>query len=316
MSKVTMRRRALSLTAPPLKTTFGRVLLITTILFFITLAIVFTPRSTLKPHITGGYPYTKPPTPQINTPIPDPSSANNNPPPARLIVKVQLPGEDLTWLLKLLPDWRNQVITLDDAFARLHVGAQRVDRGRIAAAYLEWIITHYASLSETMVFVGPGLEQQKAASKSAWAWIPGKELVSSIQTLQVPYVVEKGYAPLRCPARVACEDLAVRPFREPKDEYRTMEVKMAKAWEGLFNNTEVPEMLAGPGGSEFAVSGAQVRRRSVEEYTRMWEWVATTKMDDESAGAVVERLWHVIFGRESVWCPAEEECRCDVFGMC
>lgn len=164
-----------------------------------------------------------------------------------------------------------------------------------------------------MVFVGPGLEQQ-AADKEKWR-IPGKELVNSIQALQVPYVLEKGYAPLLCPKQDACEDL-IRPFREPKDEFRTLEVKMAKAWEGLFNNTRVPEMLAGPGGSEFAVSREQVRRRSVEEYARMWEWVATTKMDDESAGAVVERLWHVIFGRESVWCPAEEECGCDVFGRC
>ena len=306
-----MHRRTLSLTAPPLKTTFGRVLLISTILFFITLAIVFTPRSTLRPHIAGAYPYTKPQTLQINTPIPDPPGAT--PPPARLIVKAQLPGEDLTWLLKLLPSWRNQVITLDGSFARLHAGAQRVDRGRTAAAYLEWLITHYDALGEVMVFVSPGLEQQ-AADKEKWR-IPGKELVSDIQALQVPYVLEKGYAPLRCPAQDKCEDL-VRPFREPKDEFRTLEVKMAKAWEGLFNNTRVPEMLAGPGGSEFAVSREQVRRRGVEEYTRMWEWLATTKMDDESAGAVVERLWHVIFGRESVWCPAEAECGCDVFGRC
>lgn len=306
-----MHRRTLSLTAPPLKTTSGRLLLATAILFFISLAIIFTPKSTIKAHITGAYPYIKPSTPQIDTPIPD--SSSGTPAPAHLIVKVQLPGEDLNWLLKLLPDWHNQVITLDASFARLHAGAQRVDRGRVAAAYLEWIITHYEQLSETIVFVSPGLEKQ-AEDADKWR-LPDKDLVQSIQELQIEHVQNHGFAALHCPKENVCEDM-VRPFRNPPDEYRTLEVNMAKAWHGIFNNTDVPEMLASPGGAEFVVSKAQIRKRGVDEYTRYWEWLASTKMDDDSAGAVLERLWHVIFGKESVWCPTEEECRCDIFGKC
>lgn len=306
-----MHRRTVSLTAPPLQTARGRLLIAIAILVFISIAILFTPRSTIRAHITGAYPYIKPSTPQIQPPAPNPSATT--PPPSNLIVKVQIPGEDLNWLLKLLPTWRNQVITLDASFARLHAGAQRVDAGRVAAAYLDWLITNYDALSPTMVFVGPGLEKQ-ADDAARWR-IPDKELVQSIRDLSVEHVQKEGYAPLVCPSVKECED-AIKPFRSPSDEFRTLEVQMAKAWQGLFNNTDVPDMLAGAGGKEFVVSKEQVRKRKVEEYVRYWEWLATTKMDDETAGRVVERLWHVVFGRESAWCPEEQVCRCEVFGRC
>lgn len=91
---------------------------------------------------------------------------------------------------------------------------------------------------------------------------------------------------------------------------------MAKAWEQMFNNTDVPTELAGPSGNAFVVSKAQVQKRSVQEYTRIWNWISKTKMDDDTAGAVVERLWHVIFGKPGVWCVKEETCQCEVFGRC
>ncbi|KAF3007873.1 hypothetical protein E8E13_010912 [Curvularia kusanoi] len=315
-----MHRRTVSLTAPPLQSRSGRFLVVGAIIIFITIAIVFTPKHIARAHISGNhnpgaYPYTKPQALHLDTPVPDQPAAGpgSTPAPAKLIVKVHLPGEDLTWLLKLQPDWRNQVLALDPSFTALHAGAQRVDRGRIAAAYLDYIITHYEHLAATTVFVGPGLESQ-TQDEQAWR-LPHQALVTRIQALQTGYVQDEGFAPLNCPNQQVCEDL-VLPFRHPPDEYRTLEVNMASAWTALFNNTRAPEMLGAPGGVEFAVSAAQIRKRSVEEYVRFWEWLATTKMDDDTAGAVMEKLWHVIFGRESVWCPAEEECRCGVFGKC
>lgn len=280
------------------------------IVLFMTLVYIFTPKSTYPTHIAGGYPYVKPKTPQIHAPEPNGPAAT--PAAQKLIVKVQLEGEDLNWLVHLLPEWHNQIITIDTSFAHLHAGAARVDKGRIAAAYLSWLITNYANLAETIVFVPPHADPQHADPTASQ--LPAENLVSSIQALQVPHIQSAGFAPLFCPQTDACED-AILPFRTPPDEFRTLEVKMAKAWEGLFNDTNVPEKLASPGGSAFAVSRAQVLRRSVREWKRYWEWLATTKMDDDSAGAVVERLWHVMFGREGVWCPGKG-CGCEVFGRC
>lgn len=91
---------------------------------------------------------------------------------------------------------------------------------------------------------------------------------------------------------------------------------MAKAWHGIFNSTDVPEQLAAPSGSAFAVSEKQVRKRSVGEYQRYWAWLNATKMDDDTARLVFEYLWHVVFGRGAVFCVDEGRCGCEVFGRC
>lgn len=306
-----MHRRTLSLTRPPTNTARGRFFILGCILLTITLVYIFTPRSIIQNHVIGNYPYVRPPTPQIYPPVPDPPSPT--PAPEKLIVKVQLEGEDLNWLLKLLPEWRNQLITIDRAFAHLHDDAQRIDKGRVADAYLGWLITNYNNLASTIVFVPPNLEKQEE-NKAKWR-LPHKDLIRSIQDLQIPHIQSSGYASLHCSTKQICED-TVLPFHNPPDEYRTLEVKMAKAWEQMFNNTDVPKELASPSGSSFVVSREQVRKRTVAEYTRYWNWLAKTKMDDDSAGAVVERLWHVVFGREGVWCPQEGVCQCEVFGRC
>lgn len=290
----------------------GRILTASGIVLLITLIYIFTPKSSIRAHIPGNYPYVKPGSPEIYAPTP--AAAQASPAPAeKLIVKVQLEGEDLNWLLKLLPGWRNRVITIDSAFAHLHTSSQRVDKGRIADAYLSWIISNYNNLPATIAFVPPSLHTQES-DKSHWR-IPNKSLLAALQSLNTTHVQSAGYAPLHCPSRAQCAD-TVLPFRHPPDEFRTLEVKMAKAWQGLFNDTRVPEELSCVGGSAFVVSRTQVLRRSVQEWTRYWEWVARTKMDDDSAGAVVERVWHVVFGREAVWCPKEEDCECEVFGRC
>lgn len=304
-----MHRRTLNL--PP-TITRGRIITLSGVLLLITLICLFTPKTTIQSPTTGGYPYVKPATRPIRPPTPDPPSAT--PPAKKLIVKVQLEGEDLNWLWTLHPEWRNHVLSIDRQFALLHAGAQRVDKGRTADAYLRWIITHYSNLAETLVFVPPGLETQEQDT-SGWR-VPNQELVvDAIDGLSVEGVQKSGFVPLRCLSVSECDDAALS-LRNPPDRYRTLGVDMAEAWVQMFGNTRMPEQLAGPGGGAFAVSKTQVLKRSVEEYTRYWKWLAKTEMDDDSAGALVERLWHVVFGKESVWCPAEEECRCEVFGRC
>ncbi|KAJ4337423.1 hypothetical protein N0V87_004746 [Didymella glomerata] len=247
-----MHRRTLSLTTPPTNTVRGRFLILGGIITLVTLVYMFTPRSIIKNHVTGNYPYVRPSTPQIYTPTPEPPSLK--PAPEKLIVKVQLEGEDLNWLLKLLPDWRNQVVTIDKSFASLHESGQRVDKGRIADAYLGWLITNYNRLPSTLIFIPPNLAKEEE-DKGKWR-LPYKSLVQSIQDLQIPHIQKEGHASLHCPTKQECED-TILPFRAPSDEYRTLEVKMAKAWEQMFNNTDVPKQLASPSGNAIVLGGVE-----------------------------------------------------------
>jgi hypothetical protein len=276
---------------------------------FLTLTIIFlfTPKSHLPIHIPGSYPYVRPSSPIYPPPAPNKPAAA--PPPAQLIVKVQLEGEeDLSWLLDLLPTWRNQVITIEKRFTRLSAGGEEgrrvADRGRVVDAYLRWIVENYENLGGMMVFVPPGMGNAKEKELEGYG---GEEVAKVVQSLQVPFIQKSGFAALSCPSKEECGEKSVHD----ETESRALEV-----WEGIFNNTRVPEALVNPGSGGFVVTREQVRERSVEEYLRYWTWLDKTKMDDETAGLVVEKLWHVVFGKSVEFCPEQKFCKCEVFGKC
>jgi hypothetical protein len=75
---------------------------------------------------------------------------------------------------------------------------------------------------------------------------------------------------------------------------------MPSAWNELFQNNDVPTILAAPCCAQFAVSSAQVRQRSRAEYERFLTWLYNTPLDDATSGRVFEYLWHVIFGKDPV----------------
>lgn len=273
-----------------------------TIILFILVALsTSAPRSWRfggsPPSIPGQHPYTKPsPLPWNPPSSKDPSS---DAPPARLIVKVKLEDEDAAWIDSLFPTWRKELITIRKEFSKLHEGGNRVDKGRIANAYLIWIVENYNNLPGTIIFLPPRQESKQ----------------SSISRLHVPFIQSSGFATLQCPTPATCADL-VLPFRSPSNEFRTLDVSMAEAYKGIFGNVTVPDQLATPPGAEFAVSKTQVQKRSLEEYSRFWSWLNKTDMDDDTAGLVFEYLWHVIFGRDVVFCPEEKQCECQVYGKC
>jgi hypothetical protein len=248
--------------------------------------------------VSGNYPYVKPSPLPWDPPSPkDPSGED---PTSRLIVKAKLKHEDAFWIDELFPTWRKHIIEIPEAFTKLHAGAIKVDKGRVANAYLTWIIENYKDLPETIVFLPPNTPQS---------------ISDKVRRFQIPFVQSTGFANLHCPSPTTCANL-ILPFRSPPNEFRTQEVTMPKAWEGIFGNITVPEQLATPPGAQFAVSKTQVQKRKLEEYLKAWTWLNQTDMDDDTAGLVFEYIWHVIFGRDAVFCPELKMCECDVFGQC
>ncbi|KAF2000924.1 hypothetical protein P154DRAFT_522186 [Amniculicola lignicola CBS 123094] len=263
--------------------------------------------------LTGQYPYVKPSPLPWHPPSPtylNSSSPTTGPAPDRIIVLTTLKNEDTHWLAKELPGWNSSIFVLDSNFAKLHEGSVRVDKGRIAAAYLHYIIENYHALPKTMVFLNPYQNGQPPNTNH-----PGLGRVQALETLNIQHVQKEGFANLRCMGNAGCIN-EMLPFRDPPDEFRTLEVAMPKAWEDLFKNTDVPEKLASPCCAEFAVSRDQVKKRGVEEYLKYWSWLHETKMDDDTAGYVFEYIWHIIFGKSAVYCPELGKCECDVYGKC
>ncbi|KAH7109089.1 hypothetical protein B0J11DRAFT_545392 [Dendryphion nanum] len=271
----------------------------------------------------SGYPYVKPSPLPWHPPRPNhvpsnsstPAHAPPPPPPEsdRIVVLTTLENEDLSWLSNSFSSWQNATFILPSSFARLHANGHRTDKGRIVNAYLTYIIENYYTLPSTIVFLN--LIPNDEGSSFNPMVSPSLDRQKALKDLSIPYIQKEGFANLRCIARSTCTH-TILPFRTPSDEFRTLEVAMPYAWKELFKNDQVPEQLGTPCCGEFAVSKGQVQKRGVEEYVRFWEWLNRTSMDDDTAGKVLEFLWHVIFGREAVYCPEAGDCECKVYGRC
>jgi hypothetical protein len=269
-----------------------------------------TPWTLHKPSepVLGQKPYAGWPSPVPWDP-PKPEVASGQNPAERLIIKVALEEEDTSAIDSLAPTWQNTVILVEPLYSHAHPKAHRSDKGRVANAYLTWIVENYHDLPETLLFIPPrdSLEETPL------------DIRGVASTLQIPFIQTSGFVNLRCPSqksRTTCNDHVLEPFA-PTNEFRTLETNITQTWAGLFGKgTKIPLQIATVLGAEFAVSRAQVQMRSVEEYLKYWAWLNRTIMDDDSAGLVMEYLWHVVFGMNAIFCPERVRCECELYGKC
>jgi hypothetical protein len=258
--------------------------------------------------VQGHAPYTGWPDPVPWNP-PKPKETSGGKSAERFIIKVKLEGEDTSWLPKLEPNWKHEIISIEPMYSNAHPKAHRPDKGRVANAYLAWIIENYNDLPETAVFLPPSDPFQEETL----------DLSAAIPAIQIPFIQSSGYANLHCPTSksfTTCNGKSLNPMK-PSYELRTLEAKIPDVWRECFGQRAgVPERIASVLGSEFAVSREQVKKRSVEDYLKLWSWLNKTIMDDDSSGLVLEYIWHVVFGKDPVFCPEETRCGCDLYGKC
>jgi hypothetical protein len=259
-------------------------------------------------HFRGQYPYKgRPESVQWNPPKPKYASESDL--PERLIVKVKLENEDTSWIQKLEPTWQTKVISIKSMYAHLHPDAHRPDKGRIANAYLTWIVENYNNLPEILVFLPP---------RDTWERKP-LDFHNILSNLQIPFIQDSGFANLRCPYEMSdstCNDKPLQVF-EPAHPIHEFRNETSKIWTTLFSNTtDVPLRFGTVLGAELVVSKAQVQKRSAEEYLKYWTWLNKATMDDDSTGLVMEYMWPIVFGKEEVFCPEPVQCKCELYGKC
>lgn len=171
-----------------------------------------------------------------------------------------------------------------------------MNKGREALAYLQYIVEHYDDLPATLVFI----HSHRDGWPAAWHTdTMDYSNVESIRSLQIDFVQRNGYANLRCQETPGCPD-EIRPNRSPPRPGKNLEKIYPDAWRALFRNNNVPEVVAAPCCSQFAVSRAQVHRRPLSDYQRYYNWVLTNDLPDDLTSRVMEYTWHIIFGQEAV----------------
>jgi hypothetical protein len=116
------------------------------------------------------------------------------------------------------------------------------NKGREVNAYLAYIVQHYDNLPSTIAFLHP----HKDGYPGAWHTDNNEySNVVSLRTLNTEFVQRNGYANLRCINNPGCPQ-EIMPFRDPPENHRVSEIAMPDAWLALFNNTDVPQILATP----------------------------------------------------------------------
>ncbi|OJJ50294.1 hypothetical protein ASPZODRAFT_139605 [Penicilliopsis zonata CBS 506.65] len=240
----------------------------------------------------------------------------------RTIVVGKFKNQNTDWVTSELNEWRSVVYTLDDKTAPLHTPSSK---GLESLAYLQYIIDHYHNLPQTMIFLQSDRNGQpqvwrvgqkgyySTSSSSSRLYKRDLDNVHNIKNLQLDYVQKVGYANLRCTLTPGCP-AEIQPFRNPPDPGKDTENAYAAAWEQLFNNTDVPSLVAVPCCSQFAVSRAQVLRRPYSDYERFYNWLLETPLPDATSTRILEYSWHIIFGQDPVHCPELRHCYRNVYG--
>ncbi|EAW13505.1 DUF3431 domain-containing protein [Aspergillus clavatus NRRL 1] len=225
----------------------------------------------------------------------------------RVIVIAKLSREDTAWVGIDLGEWRNFIYTVDDPNAPRRTPK---NKGRESLAYLQYIVDHYNDLPSMIVF----LHSHKAGWPAAWHTdTMDYSNVDSIRALQADFVQKSGYVNLRCQETPGCPD-EIRPLDDPPRPGKPNERAYAQAWVDLFNNTDIPEVIGAPCCSQFAVSRDQVLKRPLSDYQRYYDWVLNNKLPDTVTAWIMEFSWHIIFGKDPVFCPEAFQCYQDVYG--
>lgn len=189
--------------------------------------------------------------------------------------------------------WRNYIYTVDDTSASTHTPK---NKGREALPYLQYIVDHYDDLPTVIVF----LHSHRDGFAAAWHTDTQENSnVDSVRALQRDFVQQSGFVNLRCQLNPGCPD-EIRPFRSPPKPGDDGEKYYAAAWKELFGNNNVPDTIAAPCCSQFAVSRDQVLKRPLSDYKRMYNWVLNNDLPDTVTSHIMEYSWHIIFGKDPI----------------
>ncbi|KAF2012281.1 hypothetical protein BU24DRAFT_426143 [Aaosphaeria arxii CBS 175.79] len=218
--------------------------------------------------------------------------------------------EDITWMDREIPDTPKIVYEVDNPDAENKVPQ---NKGREAMVYLTYIIDHYDKLPDTVLFMH--------AHRFAWHnnILQGQDSVRMIKSLNHERIARLGYMNVRCHHEPGCPDWIHmdRPggdfdfFKKPEEIHWRRHI-----WEELHPGAPIPPSLSGVCCAQFAVTGDRIRQIPLERFIHYRKWLLTTTMDDQFSGRIFEYIWHYIFTGHEVYCPAQNTCYCDGYGIC
>jgi hypothetical protein len=144
---------------------------------------------------------------------------------------------------------------------------------------------------------------------------------NNLQNLRLEHVDEEGYVNLRCHWFQGCPsavNLTMAPYLNPLHANPTADFDhlYTSTLRHLFSTLPIPKAVAATCCSQFAVTASAIRRHKKDVYINIRKWLMETEMHDYYSGRVLEYMWHILFGKEAVNCPAADDCYCRTYGKC
>lgn len=141
--------------------------------------------------------------------------------------------------------------------------------------------------------------------------------IQPLKNLKLDSVDRDGYVSLRCSQAPGCPDVdGVHPKIKGTDDFWGYDHLFGDAFVTFFPGRKLPKRVNAPCCAQFAVSKATVQARPVAAYELYRDWLWHVDVVSLKTGRVFEYMWHLIFGKPAVYCPAADECYCKNFGLC
>lgn len=224
------------------------------------------------------------------------------------LVIATIAEEDISWTSRLqIPNLNIIRYVSDDQTARYH---PPVAKGREALMYHTYMYDFYETLPDITIFIHAD-ESPWHADAELWS-----SMLFTLSNLDLGAVLERGYANLRVSWYQACPAW-INTTKTPEESIKQEEPWMAFAFRANFgDDVQVPEILAGPCCSQFAVTREAIRTRERDVYARAMSWLIETDWSDYIVGRTWEHMWSWLFKQEPRDCPVEWKTFCRMYGVC
>lgn len=216
--------------------------------------------------------------------------------------------DDTSWTEHLRVPGLNVVrYVSDDPSAKFH---PPVAKGREALMYFTYLHDFYDDLPDISIFIHFHETEWHIDSP-----LKGS-MIFTLSRLALEQVLKREYFNLRVSWKDACPDW-INTTKSVEETKKHEEPWVAPAMRANFgNDVQVPEIIAGPCCSQFAVTRDAIQRNSKEQYKRHMDWLIETEWPDYTTGRVWEHMWPWLFKGEAKDCAIEWKALCQMYGIC
>lgn len=182
--------------------------------------------------------------------------------------------------------------------------------------YLTYILDNYDSLPDYMVFI----------HGHSRAWHQPEPIPMKLTSLNFTALDLEHYINLRCTTNPGCDETTFIDATHVHDGESRIQAKLMPGfWRTMFPESlsywgmgPPPSAIGVPCCAQFALTRAAVQlrpkefyrmyRRPLERDLHEYKNSIGEGLDSYTVGILYEKTWHMVFGKDSVHCPAQEYC--------